>query len=129
MTLKMKEYQKTGKGMLIKMDMQIFDGQPCARLAATKYKSLSCELFHRFEDKTFFVFMTFWTDETHILELGTDLKKAQGWYDRLPRRVDPSKIMNLGIVNPLKAQKRLTHKKAKFKFPKSKNSPRFVQKP
>jgi hypothetical protein len=92
-------WNRTGIGSKIKMQTEIIEGQVCVRLATMKSNSCRVSLFMNYGEKEFFTVITTVTGSVFVETL-PDQDHAQLVYNRLPRRVLPSQLEKMGIVNP-----------------------------
>lgn len=97
---KSKTWHKTGIGATINMDTEIIEGKLCARLATMKANSCRVSLYYDFQEDQFHAVVSLITGPVFVQTL-PDKDHAQILYNRLPRRVHPSKLESVGITNPL----------------------------
>lgn len=94
-----KAWNPTGIGATIKMQTEIIEGQVCIRLGTMKSNSCRVSLYMNHSEKEFFNVITTVTGSVFVEPL-PDQDHAQIVYNRLPRRVHPSKLETIGILNP-----------------------------
>lgn len=92
-------WNPTGVGATIKMQTEIFEGQVCIRLATMKSNSCRVSLYFNHSEKEFISVITTVMGSVFVETLESQAH-AQVLYNRLPRRVHPSKLEKIGITNP-----------------------------
>lgn len=101
---------KTGKGVPIRMTMENVKGDLCGRIASALKGAVSASLWYNYQENIFFVRVHCITGEDYVIQLGYNVQLAQLWYNKLPRRVPVEKLGEMGIINTVDWNSKMTNR-------------------
>lgn len=101
---------KTGRGVPIKMTIENVNGNPCGRIASAIKGAMAAGLWWNYQENVFFVRVHCITGEDYVIQLGYNTQLAQLWYNKLPRRVPVEKLGQMGIVNVVDWNSKLSNR-------------------